>query len=290
VRKSILYSLIALIVVLGGASGMLYAKYQKASQDFAEMKTAEAAAQARYTETIDAIAGIQDSLNAITVGDPSVPMISRDLAVEQQLGQPAGQQALDRIAMLRAVVLRSKERIQTLEAGLKKSGNRIAGLQRMIANLKQSVTEKEGVIDQLTLRVDSLNTQVADLATEVQVGQETIHARELTIEEKRSELATVYVAVGSKKELRQKGVIESRGGVLGLGKTLRPSPLASTESFTPIDTDQETVVRTTAAKAKVVSSQPASSYDLRLVDGHIELHIVDPREFRKVRQLVVVTS
>ena len=32
-----------------------------------------------------------------------------------------------------------------------------------------------------------------------------------------------------------------------------------------------------------------SSYELQVVDGHVEIHILDPTEFRKVRHLVVMT-
>lgn len=289
-RKPILYTLVAVVVLLAGATGALFMKYRKAATDYANMKTSEEAATTRYTETIDAIAEIQDSLNAITVEDKSVPMISKDLAVEQRLGEPSGQQALDRVAMLRAVVLRSKQRIRNLESGLKTSGIKIAGLNKMLANLKHTVTEKEGLIAELSGRVDSLQTTVAGLATEVQQNQDTIREREQTIEQKRRELATVYVAVGTKKELASKGVIVAKGGVLGLGKTLTPSALASGEAFTPLDTDQETVIRTPSAKVRVLSSQATSSYELKLVEGHVELHILDAQEFRKIRQLVILTA
>jgi hypothetical protein len=49
-------------------------------------------------------------------------------------------------------------------------------------------------------------------------------------------------------------------------------------------------VRTESAKARVITPQPADSYELRLVDGKMELHILNPAEFRKVRQLVIVTA
>ena len=45
-----------------------------------------------------------------------------------------------------------------------------------------------------------------------------------------------------------------------------------------------------AAKARVLSAQPPTSYELKLVEGKVELHIIDPTEFRKVRQLVILTA
>ena len=61
--------------------------------------------------------------------------------------------------------------------------------------------------------------------------------------------------------------------------------------FTLLDTDQETVVRTPAAKrVEVLSAQPTSSYELTTVGSQVELHILDPKEFRKVKHLVIMTN
>jgi uncharacterized coiled-coil protein SlyX len=293
-RKSLSYSLGAVIIILLAASGVLFAKYRKTTADYNASKASEEASQARYAQTIDAIAEIQDSLNAISVGDTSVQMISRDLAEEKRLGQqPNNEEAMERIAVLRSVVLRSKERIRELEASLSKSGHKVKGLEKMIAGLKKSVADKETAIAQLTEQVNGLQTQVTDLNTTVQENQVALVERDSTIEEHRKELATVYVAVGNKKELQQQGVIVAKGGVLGMGKSFRPANAPVQTAFTPLDTDQETVIRTQATKlenAKVLSAQPAGSYELVAVDGHVELHILDPKEFRKIRQLVIVTA
>lgn len=289
-RKSTLYGLVAAIVVLAGATAYLFVQYQKKSADYVAVKEAEAGAQKRYSQTIDAIAQIQDSLNAISIGDKGGSMLAQDIRDEQNLSGPNAQGALDRIELLRASIQRNKERIRNLESDLKHSGNRIGGLQKLVAQLKQNVGEKEALVAQLTGRVDSLQTEVQGLATVVEETKETLAAREVTIEEKRREVATVFVAVGTKKDLTTSGVVIAKGGVLGIGKTLQPTGTGNEAAFTPIDTDQETVVRTSAAKVQVVSAQPPSSYELVTVDGQVELHIIDPNAFRKVKQLVIVTA
>lgn len=292
-RKSLPITLGAVIVLLLAGTAVLFTKYNKTTSDYADLKTADEASQQRYAQTIDAIAEIQDSLNAISLGDTSVQMISRDLAAEQKLGRPNGEEAMERIAALRSVVQRSKERIRNLESSLKVSGSKVKGLQKMLAGLKKSVAEKETMIAQLSDQVNGLQTQVTGLTTEVQENQVAISQRDSTIEDRRKELATVFVAIGTKKELEQQGVIVAKGGVLGLGKSFRPANAPTQTAFTPLDTDQETVVRTAATKldkAKVLSAQPAGSYELVTVDGHVELHILDPKEFRKIRQLVILTA
>jgi len=287
-RKPVQFVLIALIVVLGGATAVLYSKYRKTTADYLDTKSAEETARNRYSETIDAIAEIQDSLNAISVGENE--MVSKNLQSEQKLSPQQGQEALDRIEVLRSSIARNKQRIEQLEASLKKSGVRVNGLEKMVKNLKADVADKESQVATLTQQVNDLQTQVTGLTTEVAQTQDTLRVRDESLEDRRRELATVYYVVGSKKDLTDAGVVEAKGGVLGMGKTLTPSGYQKEGLFTALDTDQETVVRTNSAKVKVVSAQPTTSYEITTVNGQAELHILDPLAFRKVKQLVIVTA
>jgi predicted nucleic acid-binding Zn-ribbon protein len=288
-RKPVQVSLIAAIALLLVATTVLFVKYRNTNELYANAKASELDSQTRYAKTIDAIAEIQDSLSAIAVGDTNVSMLSR-MGSEQQISGPDKSEALDRIAVLRSSILRNKERIRQLESSLKASGGKVAGLQRMLKNLKASVAEKEQLVADLSTRVDSLQTQVAGLSTEVEQSHETIAQREQTIEEKRRELATVFYVVGNKKELQDKGAVIAKGGLLGVGKTLLPAPVPNPGAFNALDTDQETTIDLGAAKAQVITAQPSDSYELVLVDGKMQLHILNPVEFRKVRQLVVMTN
>ena len=282
-RKPLMIAAVAVIVALTGATAVFFQKYQKTSADFLEAKAAEETARSHYAEAFNAVAEIQDSLNAIIPDEQGTRLRSQNLVAEQKLSQPSREQALESIAMLNASIQRTKERISELESRLRKSGVKVAGLQKLVANLKRTVTEKEEHIALLSTRVDSLETQVTGLVTQVQTN-------EATIEDKRRELATVYLTVGTKKELAEQGVIESKGGFLGLGKTVQPTGMLNAAVSTPLDTDRETVVPLSATKAKLVSAQPPSSYQLTLVDGRLELRIIDPLEFRRVRQVVIVTA
>jgi uncharacterized phage infection (PIP) family protein YhgE len=286
--KSVQYTLIAVIVLLAAASAYLFTQNRSTN---AKLALTEQQAEDRYSRTIQAIAEIQDSLNTISLGEESLQMTPEKLEAEVKMGGPSAQQALDRIAVLRTSISRSKERIQKLEADLKKSGSQTAGLQRLVANLKLSVAEKESQVALLSSRVDSLQTQVTGLTATVAETQDTLRTREMQIAEKQHELATVYYVVGTKKELTQAGVIRSTGGFLGLGKTVVPTATPNREAFTALDTDEQDVIRTAATKARVVSAQAADSYELRPgADGHMELHILHPAEFRKVKQVVILTS
>ena len=289
-RKPVAYALIAVIVVLLGGTLLLYGKYREASTNYTATKASEEEVSNRYTEAINSIAAIQDSLSTIMLGD-NTRLVS-GLQSEQKLTAAQGDEALNRIAVLKAGVERAKSRIQELEANLKKSGVKVSGLQKMIANLKLTVTEKEDQIGQLSVRVDSLQTSVTGLTAEVQQNQETIQTQAANIEDKRKELGTIYYVMGNKKSLSTSGVIAAQGGVLGMGKTLKPTGQINESVFTPLDTDAQTVIEIPSVKkATVLSAQPVSSYQLTVNQGGgAELRIIDPKEFRKVKHLVILTS
>jgi len=289
-RKSIQIILAVAVLLLGGATMYFYSQYQKSQTSNASLESASKTTQDQYAQTINAIAEIQDSLNAIAIGDKNMQLEQSNLHQERSMGAPSGQEALERIGLLRASIERSKERISRLESELHHSGLRVTGLQKMIASLREASAEKERQIAELSSQVDTLHTQVGSLTTQVAQVQDTVRARDEAVSERQRELATVYYVANNKTELRKQGVIEAKGGVLGLGKTIRPTARAQESVFTPLNTDEQTVLELPGKRAQVITAQPASSYELRQVNGRMELHILSPQDFRKVRQLVIVTA
>lgn len=289
--KTAVIVLSVVTVLLLGSTAVLYSKYRETSTHYASAKLEEETTRARYGEAINSIAAIQDSLNTIIVGDRQVPLQQNGLAAERRLTGSQADEAMERIAVLKLGIDRTKERINALDAKLKHSGIRVVGLQRMIVNLKRNVKDKENDVVLLTGRVDSLQNTVTGLVAEVEQNHVEIQNQAAANEEKRRELGTIYYLMGPTKMLKQAGVVEAKGGVLGLGKVLKPTGRVNETLFTQMDTDVETTVRIPSDKVKVLSAQPVSSYTLEVVgENAMELRITDPREFRKVKHLVILTS
>ena len=286
-RKPVTLALAALAVVLLGVAVFLFAKYQRTRNDYLDMKAAQTASSANYAKAIDAIAEIQDSLDAISPSDTALAM-GGSLRTEQRLAGPNREQVLDRIVRLHASIERDRLRITQLETRLRQDGILVAGLRKMVTNLKTAVAAKETQIEELSTKVGVLQNQVTGLQGQLEKGEEDLRQRDEALEARRRELATIYYVVGTRRQLTDAGAIEARGGFLGFGKTLAPSRHLDEHKLTPLDTDVESVVPTNATHAEVVSAQAASSYELRTVNGHVELHILDAQQFRKVRQLVIV--
>src|SRR5262249_48013657 len=155
-RKLTLVGMAVAIAALIAATAVYYQKYQQTSVDLRDAKDQGQMVSTRYNQTLDAIAEIQESLNAISVGDTNVRMVTKDLWSEKQ--GTSSQDALDRIAQLRASIEHSKERIKQLEHSLKVNGIKVASLEKMIDNLKTSVSDKEAMVADLSSKVDALST------------------------------------------------------------------------------------------------------------------------------------
>lgn len=287
-RKSVVFAFALVTVLLLGATAVSYSKYRKATTDFAQAAAQEADMRLRYDRAVSEIVSIQDSLNTIVLGDDArfVPAQTLD---EMQPPGTLHDTVLSRIATLKSAIARTKVRIEELDARLARSGVKITGLEKMIAGLRRRVTEKETRIVELTSQVDTLGVRVAGLTTVVETQQVDIQAKQQEIAEKRHEIATVFYTMGTKDELTSAGIVASKGGVLGIGKTLKPSGQANPAAFTSLDTDQENVIRIPAEKVQVLSAQPLNSYVLQPVgEKMMELRIVNPEEFRKIKQVIIL--
>lgn len=275
-RRILQFGAVLVLLALATATWSLYSLYRTSESTIATTQAQERATGDQYAQALNAIAEIQDSLATILPPGEKLPGATPGYSAEREMGGANPHEILDRIAVLRAGLQRGRERIAKLEADLHHSGVRLASLQRIIGGLRESVKEKEA-------ELTALGTQLAEV-------RDTLAVHDQMLVDRQRELATVFMVEGPKRELLKSGVLEARGGVLGMGKTLRPAADIPEPLFTTLDTDQQSVVRFDAKKVQVVSAQPRSSYQLLLVDGRMELHILDPASFRKVRQLVVVTA
>ena len=285
-RRNAVVVLAIISALLLGATAVSYSKYKKSEAEYAKATADQESMRLRYDQAVGEIVAIQDSLNAIVLDEKVA-----NADVEFQHPPTLSDNVLGRIAALKAATQRTKARIEDLDHRVKRSGVKIAGMEKMIANLRKSVADREERIAQLGTQVDTLQTQVAGLSVEVEGKQQEIVQKDQELTAKQQELATIFYAMGTKKELTQTGLVEAKGGVLGVGKSLKLSGKFNESAFNSLNTDQETVIRIPAEKVQILSAQPVSSYALQTVGKDmVELRIINPTEFRKVKHLVILMA
>jgi hypothetical protein len=289
-RKSVAIVMSLAVVALLAGIIILSMRYREQGRLFAETREAEQAVRTQFDSALQSIAEIQDSLSAITPETAHLLRLSQKTEMGSHMTETQKELMLNSIADLKTSIKNTKLRIRELETRLKDSQTKVAGLERIVDNLKKSMAERETTIQMLTVRIDSLSMTVTGLRADVAQGQQKIVEQEGVIAEKQKEIGTIYYTIGTKKLLKEKGIITEAGGLIGIGKTAQLSGAFSDGDFTALDTDVVSEIPIGGQQPQVLSAQTRSSYELVGTEGLARLHILDPSEFRKVKYLVIMVK
>ena len=157
----------------------------------------------------------------------------------------------------------------------------MAGLEKMIENLQNTITSKDNEIADLKTKLEGLNVELSNLNT----NYKSLEAENTS---KQESLNTAFYAIDTSKELKDKKVITKEGGFIGLGKSTTVSQDFNREYFTKVNIEQLTKINLGAKKAKLLTNHPSSSYKLvgeKTVDY---LEIKNPTDFWSASKYLVI--
>lgn len=190
------------------------------------------------------------------------------------------------LSQIKARLAANKALLAEMEAKVNKGDKNSSVQARTIAQLRQHIEQQDAKIAKLEselsgakAQIDTLNTQVTQtkeaLSQETSAKEEAQAAAEAATQE--ANLANqVYYAVGSAKELKQRGLLEKK--FLGSTKVLKGSYDAN--YFQTADKRTLKSIPTGGKKVRIWTNQPAGSY--RIVgekDGPKTIEITDPAKF-----------
>lgn len=288
-KSAVIVMSLAIVALLAGII-VLSLRYREQSAMYAETRDAEQAVRTQFESALQSIAEIQDSLTAIAPAESRLIRMSQGGEGASRMTETQKEHMLNAISDLKSSIKNTKLRIRELETRLQDSQAKVAGLERIIANLKKNASEREATILVLTQRVDSLANAVAGLQVDVAQGKQKIAEQETTIAEKQKELGTIFYTIGTKKLLKEKGIITETGGIAGIGKSPQLSGTFRDADFRQVDTDFVSEIPIGGQQPLVLSGQSRSSYELIGDEGRAMLRILDAREFRKVKYLVIMVK
>jgi phenylpyruvate tautomerase PptA (4-oxalocrotonate tautomerase family) len=227
----------------------------------------------------------------------NAPMAARDGEMESL--SPTEQRAalLQRVTELTARIKEaeasmasSRRRISALTAGnsalTAKYDSTIASFQQLIETQKAEVV---ALVDRVTA-LTAENTQLKEANVQLASEREALTAdRETLVAEQN----TVYWVAGSKAELLERGIIEQRGGMLGIGRTLVLARTIDTEDFEAADRRElgEIPLPDSTKNYRIVSPNDLAGLDSTPVGGKFKgsMRISAPETFwRPSRFLVLV--
>ena len=200
---------------------------------------------------------------------------------------------LGNIATMRNQIETDKKKISSLEAQLAASKGQLKGVQAMIDKLKSSVADKEAILAQLQTKLNTMSETLESerrlSADEIALRERTIASKEGRITEQEQAINTMFYIFGTRKELMNKGIIDRKGGLLGIGKVSTVNAKYDTSKFTMfnlLDT-QSITFDATKNGYNILSDQPASSFEVKRNGGKYELTVTDPQSFRRHKYVVI---
>ncbi len=184
------------------------------------------------------------------------------------------------IGEIDALLAENKALIERMRQGSKKNTTQIVELERALEELELSMVEKDSEIDAIKEELASTNSS---LATLIAMYRDKTQLADM----QRHELNTAYYAIGTAKELQDKGVLTKQGGFAGIGKVekLNTGSLG-TDHFTRIDILESQEIPILGKKARLVTSHPDGSYRME-GDGN-RLVITNADSFWSISKYLVV--
>jgi peptidoglycan hydrolase CwlO-like protein len=178
----------------------------------------------------------------------------------------------------------NRKKIAALQVSMKKFKGQIAGLNSLIENLKASIAEREQSITQLQAKVEGLQATMAEKT-------KLIEAKDMTISDQQRTMNTAFYVVGTRDELRKKGIITDEGGFLWglLGSTTVMSSGVDQSNFTPIDKTKDQTIKIDGRIEEILPRRNADLFAAnQKEENRSELTITSPGRFWQENYLVIV--
>lgn len=206
---------------------------------------------------------------------------------------------------LLALVEHVTTRVQESEERLARSQRRISNLANVSDSLKAQIETYQTVVEDLHATIEnqketvvSLNAQLEQLRLENVQLAEAKAAVEDTLRTVEDEANTAYYIVGTKDELKEKGIVVEEGGsrfpliFVKLGETLVPANQLDPTHFQPIDVrdTREIPLPDSTTTYRILSTQNLAAVE-NLVDGEKvrgSVRIANPRAFWSPSRFLIV--
>jgi hypothetical protein len=188
------------------------------------------------------------------------------------------------------LMVKNNKELVTLQRKLKNSGIQNEELVDLGENLSKQLNEKDSeiaVMQQTIIKTKaSLNTLVQQFNDSLTIiNQERAQIGVMTVEKN-----TAYYIVGTEKDLKDKGIIVNKGGVIGLGHVPQFSQSANTSGFTKADITTLHEIQLGGSFVSLVTVHPEKAYRVTRTSPD-KIIITDPDDFwSKSKYLVAIVK
>ncbi len=207
-----------------------------------------------------------------------------------ELTKDKKEQVLADVRDINTLLDNNRRKIASLNAQLKNSNGALKGLQARIEDLDTTLKQYEVDMADLRDNLSKKDFQLNQLNVKMAALDETVTKQDETIQNQTDKLNQAFLASGTYKELKEKGIMEKEGGFLGLGRTGTLVPNPPEKSFSKIDIMETKTIPVHSREAKLITKHPSDSYVMVPGEGKniAYIEIKDPENFWKISKYAVV--
>jgi len=286
--------IVSLLLVFVIGAIVLTRNHKKSTEEstFLENQRLELAAQLSQRDSIInewvlAFNEIESDIRKITARENMLSLQS----MNPEISNDKKQEILNEIQYIRDLIDQNKKKIASLNTRLQKSGVNIAGLQAQVDTLTVNITKRDNDISALRMELVNRDFEIGELHREVDTMKTTLADKELLIASQNDQMNKAYVVSGTYRDLKEKGLLEREGGILGLGgkESLQENSLRD-DLFTEVDITETRTIPVNSRSAKLVTDHPTDSYELVKDESDMisYIEIKDPGSFWRISKYAVV--
>lgn len=277
------------LLMLASCGPIVLKKDLNAAQEVNDsLRVMQAAMEQEMNTYLRAINEIQSTMENIKKKEQILTMkkTSEDLTTSDM------QQINKDLEALAKLLEENRKELQQLRTQAQKSTFHIKELQNTIKLLTERLDEETEKVNALTeelatknLLLEDMALQLANQENDIRILEEETTQQKLQISLQETALNTAWYAFGSRKELKEQGIVNRRGA-FSQQQVLESD--FNKDYFVKIDVRQTTEIPLYSSRAKILTTHPTSSYALERKNKEYMLVIVDYKEFWSVSRYLVV--
>ncbi|MCQ2201937.1 MAG: hypothetical protein MJZ27_07590 [Bacteroidales bacterium] len=206
-------------------------------------------------------------------------------------GRSAKEQIQNDLNQINDLLQANKKKVADLTAKLKKATQKnsefesiIKLLEDQIAQQNEEIEKLKSILDDKNVEIGFLNNAVIKLSSAVDSTSQVAASALSNVASLTDAKNTAYYVVGSKSELKEKGITTSAGLF-----SKKVSGDADNSLFTKINWTEVTSIPTNCKRIKIISSHDENSYvEEKGSDGLITIQIKNKESFWKVSKYLVI--
>ncbi len=192
-----------------------------------------------------------------------------------------------RISSIKALLDNSKLKIASMDKNLKELRKKYGEQSEEVLKLSAEIKTQARVILEKETEFLIMKGEMEEDITELQYSYE----QQLVLtQELKNILNRAYYFAGTSKELKEKEVVDTEGGFIGLGRVKVLNANSKDGLFNQVKKDMTDTLSFMTKEIKMITEHPADSYQVKSMDDKTLLVITDKSAFWKNTNYLVVQT